>query len=116
MVPIRSKDSIQSTGKERWVILVHGVLRSAASMSKIQAVLRENGYHTHCFEYNSRKETIKSIDHRLHKDVSNIAKRNVETISFVTHSFGTLVVRYYLANHELKKGGRFVMIAPCKLN
>ncbi len=112
MVPNRAKEHALSKEKERWVVLVHGVLRSSSSMSKIQNALREKGYHTHSFEYNSRKETIKSITHRLHKDISNISKRNVESISFVTHSFGTLVVRYYLANHDLKKKGRFVMIAP----
>ncbi len=112
MVPNRTKEVHPTKEKERWVVLVHGVLRSASSMSKIQNALREKGYHTHSFEYNSRKETIKSIDRRLHKDISNISKRNIESISFVTHSFGTLVVRHYLANHDLKKKGRFVMIAP----
>ncbi len=112
MIPTRSKESPSSKGKERWVILVHGVLRSASSMSKIQNALREKGYHTHSFGYNSRKETIKSISQRLHRDITNIMKQNVESVSFVTHSFGTLIVRHYLANHELKKKGRFVMIAP----
>ena len=105
-----SNDAIK--GKERWVFLVHGVLRSASSMSKIESALKEKGFKTHNFEYSSRKETIKAISKRLHKEIKKVYERDIESISFVTHSFGTIVIRYYLANHTLKKKGRFVMIAP----
>ncbi len=99
-------------GKERWVFLVHGVLRSASSMGKIEAALRERGFFTHNFNYDSRHEPMKAVTKRLHREIGKVMGRDVESVSFVTHSFGTIVVRYYLAHHRVKKIGRFVMIAP----
>jgi len=113
MVSSRQKESTNvNKGKEKWVFLVHGVLRSSSSMSKIEKALQERGFKTHNFNYDSRKETIKAIAKRLHKEIAKVSGPNVESINFVTHSFGTIVVRYYCGNHALKKKGRFVMIAP----
>ena len=94
------------------MFLVHGVLRSPASLSKIDEALRAKGFRTYNFGYSSRKETVKGITRRMHREVTRVAGRDIESISFVTHSFGTIVVRHYLAHHSVKKIGRFVMIAP----
>jgi len=113
MVPVKKNaERTLPGGRERWVFLVHGVLRSASSMGKIESALRENGFHTHNFDYNSRHEPVKTVTKRLHREIGKVMGRDVESISFVTHSFGTIVVRHYLAHHSVKKLGRFVMIAP----
>lgn len=113
MVPMRKKQERRSGAmKERWVILVHGVMRSPASMGKIESALREKGFSTVNFGYSSRREPVKTVTKRLHREILKISERDIESISFVTHSFGTIVVRYYLAHHTVKKLGRFVMIAP----
>lgn len=113
MVPVRHREiGNNHKGKEKWVILVHGVLRSSSSMEKIEKALRNKGYKTLNFDYDSRRETIKIVAKRLHREITKIYERDIESVSFVTHSFGTIIVRYYCANHTIKKKGRFVMIAP----
>lgn len=113
MVPSRkSPERAAGDRRERWVILLHGVMRSPASMGKIESALREKGFFTVNFAYSSRHEPVKVVTKRLHREVTKLAERDIESISFVTHSFGTIVVRYYLAHHTVKKLGRFVMIAP----
>ncbi len=81
-------------------------------MAKIDEALRTKGFRTFNFGYSSRHETVKGITRRLHREVTKVTERDIDSLSFVTHSFGTLVVRYYLAHHSVKKIGRFVMIAP----
>lgn len=49
---------------------------------------------------------------RLHRKITKICEHDIESVSFVTHRFGTIIVRYYYVNHTIKKKGRFVMIAP----
>jgi len=113
MVPQRNRSENPGGGRrERWVILLHGVMRSPASMAKIENALREKGFSTLNFAYSSRREPIKTVTKRLHRELAKIAERDVESVSFVTHSFGTIVARHYLAHHSVKKIGRFVMIAP----
>jgi pimeloyl-ACP methyl ester carboxylesterase len=110
-VSMRKQDSAP-LGARRWVILVHGVLRSPSSMSRIERALASAGYSTVNFEYSSRKERVDDIAGRLNSIVQRIDAGDAETISFVTHSFGAIVVRYYLSTSPIGRLGRFVMIAP----
>ncbi len=106
------KEENAPSGAKRWVILVHGVLRSPSSMSRIERALASAGYSTVNFEYSSRKERVGDISGRLNSIVQRIEAGDAGTISFVTHSFGAIVVRYYLSTSKVVRLGRFVMIAP----
>ena len=97
---------------QRWVILLHGMLRTPRSMSMIERALSQNGYRVLNFGYPSRSESIKSIAKRLHRTIGKTVPRDVHSVNFVTHSLGTIVVRYYLSRYRVNGLKRFVMIAP----
>ncbi len=111
--------SVQSTVKapiiksnDEWVVLVHGMLSSTRAMRKIEKELLLNGYHVINFGYNSREESIQTVAQNLDMVIRDMIPGNARSVHFVTHSLGSLVVRYYLSENHLTKLGRFVMIAP----
>ncbi len=97
---------------EKWVVLLHGILRTPRSMASIEKELIKHGYRVINFGYPSRSESITVIAKRLHREIQKKIPRNVQELNFVTHSLGTIVVRYYLSHFRVKRLGRFVMIAP----
>jgi triacylglycerol lipase len=96
---------------DEWVILLHGIMRSPRSMSRIERVLTYRGYRVINFGYPSTEESIETIAELLHKEVLSLPDRRM-SVNFVSHSMGSIVVRYYLAHYKVKNLGRVVMIAP----
>ncbi len=93
------------------VILLHGIIRSPRSMIRIQKALDREGYRVHNFGYRSTRDTIETVAGLLHVEVKKITGKGIR-IHFVTHSLGSLVVRYYFNRYRIAKAGRIVMIAP----
>lgn len=96
-----------------YVVLLHGLWRTARSMRKLENALTETGYMVINPTYPSRKEKIEDL---AEKFLGEILKEKcpdaTKKINFVTHSLGGIIVRYFLANHKLKNLGRVVTIAP----
>ena len=96
------------------VILLHGIARSSGAFSRMEKCLREDGYDVVAISYPSTRGAIE-----VHASgVGTILNRleGCETVSFVTHSMGGLVLRRLLAVDApwMKQIslGRIVMIAP----
>jgi len=110
LVPAKTK--MQKTSGE-CVILLHGIAKSAASMKKLDAYLREQGYRTVNFTYPSTTEPIEVLaETYLPKAIAQCTADHSAKIHFVTHSMGGIVVRQYLQTHTLPPGSRMVMLAP----
>lgn len=93
------------------VVLLHGLARSAGSMTSMADYLQENGYSVCNIDYPSRHHAIETLtaDFVLPavKDCFSEGK-----INFVTHSLGGIIVRQIAAEHTDIKIGRVVMLAP----
>lgn len=99
--------------KGDYVILLHGLNRSARSMEKLENALAEEGYSVINQSYPSRKYNIDILASSfLDKIIKTYCVNKKKKIHFVTHSLGGIILRRYLQKKPILNMGRTVMIAP----
>jgi len=95
------------------IYLIHGFGGLGLEMEKIQKSIQKEGFTTDIYVYKSLIEDIDSVSNNL---ILTIQKEQFDTVSFVTHSMGALVVRSMYEKLDSLTGfpyvHRIVMIAP----
>lgn len=110
---IRKQQRIKPPSKQL-VLLVHGIARSTGTFSELKTRLQAAGYDTAAVSYPSTRDDIEAHAGGLERLLDRL--EGTETVHFVTHSMGGLVVRHLLAANgrwtSKMTVGRIVMIAP----
>ncbi|MGB1930546.1 MAG: esterase/lipase family protein [Mariniblastus sp.] len=104
--------------KGKVVILLHGLMRTSASMAPLGEFLKTKGkFEIVNFQYASTRKQVQDHASALEQVIDSLGS-DVTEINFVGHSLGNIVVRRYLGNQAAAKKPidprikRMVMLGP----
>jgi pimeloyl-ACP methyl ester carboxylesterase len=95
--------------KETSVILVHGLWMNGMEMSLLRRRLNRFGYRPWSFRYSSTRLDLAEIANRLNTFVEQVP---AQTIHFVGHSLGGLVVLKLFEVFPIQRPGRIIALGP----
>jgi len=98
---------------DAFVILVHGLRGKSDDFLKMEKALLAEGFNVCRVAYPSTEYTIEVLaDSASGHAILRCEQAGSDTLHFVAHSMGSILVRYYLQEHDVPQLGRVVLISP----
>lgn len=98
--------------KQKTAVVLHGLIRSSASMNKISQALHQAGYDVCNIQYPSRKHSIEKLAlDFVEPEIEKCLVAKTDAIDVVTHSMGGIIVRQLAKSSDIKLD-RVVMLSP----
>ncbi len=111
-----SINHLQDMKEQKVIILVHGLMRTPASMFFLSSYLKKQGYSVYSYDYPSARGSIHEHGILLNQYLKQFLKTHSNTKTYlITHSLGGIIARDALAQlppEDLKKIAGLIMLAP----
>jgi pimeloyl-ACP methyl ester carboxylesterase len=99
-----------SSAEKEVVFLLHGLGRSKFAMWVLASRLEDAGFLANNIGYSSINQSPDEILADVSEQINESLPKNNQTVHFVGHSLGGLMIRAYLENTKIKTLGRVVLI------
>ena len=93
------------------VVVLHGLGRTRGAMWLLGSRIEQAGFDVVRIGYDSLNEPPERILSQVSRQIDACCANSVSPVHFVGHSLGGLMIRAYLARHNLRSLGRVVLIA-----
>jgi pimeloyl-ACP methyl ester carboxylesterase len=92
------------------VVLLHGLGRSEMAMLQLESALTAAGFDVYSFGYPSNDQAPEVLVDMVSEKIDACCSKRRETVHFVGHSLGGLLIRAYLGRQRPPRLGRVVLL------
>lgn len=103
----------QTETSDTFVIILHGLRGKSTSFLAMEKALVAQGYNVCRVDYPSTRLTLEALaDTAIGTAMAHCAANGSDSLHFIAHSMGAILLRYYIQKHDIPRLGRLVLLSP----